>query len=101
MVLMLPLSALKQHVRREYFDGATQARNMQAWYDGFLVDRAVAVDVTGRHLVSGGPEGLKAFDQCSTNQIDLVLRQKVSGECPAGCSSLQLCTGATDVTMNE
>lgn len=80
LVNMLPLSAMKQHVRREYFDGALQAENMQRWYEQFLVDPQVAVDLEGRHLVSGGPDGLKAFNRCWESQMDLVLRQKMSGK---------------------
>jgi len=82
LVNMLPLSAMKQHVRREYYDGALQAENMQRWYEQFLVDPRVAVDLEGRHLVSGGPDGMKAFDRCWDSQMDLVLRQKMSGKFP-------------------
>lgn len=79
LVMMLPLSALKGFVRREYFDGALQAANMEKWYADFLLNPAVAVDLNGRHLVSGGPEGMKAFNQCWDNQMRLALAQKMSG----------------------
>jgi hypothetical protein len=81
MVMILPLSAMKANVKRVYFDGARQAANLQKWYEDFLVNPAVAVDVNGRFLVAGGPDGLKAFDQCWQNQMKLVLQQKMSGKC--------------------
>jgi len=68
---MLPLSAMKQHARREYFDGALQAENMQQWYKQFLVDPWKAVTWC---------RGMKAFNRCWDSQMDLVLRQKVSGK---------------------
>lgn len=82
--MILPLSAMKANVRREYFDGAQQAANLHQWYQDFLVNPAVAVDLNGRFLVAGGPDGLKAFDQCWGNQMKLVLQQKMSGKrtCP-------------------
>lgn len=94
LVQMLPLSALQHHVRREYFDGALQAANLQKWFETFLLDPAVAVDLTGRHLVSGGPEGFKAFNQGWQNQMKLVLDQNMAGECASmAAAAMGLCSG--------
>ncbi len=102
LVLMLPLSAFKRFVRRHYFDGAKQAANLQKWYKTYLEDHKVAVDVEGRHLVSGGPEGMKAFNECWDNQIKHALAQKMSGECThtAATALVNLCLGQVLVCMH-
>jgi hypothetical protein len=80
LVAQLPLSAFKRFVKRRYFDGALQAKKMEEWYAHFLLDPRMAVDINGRHLVAGGPDGMKAFDVVWHNQITHALNQKMSGE---------------------
>jgi hypothetical protein len=81
LVMCLPLSDMRRFVRREYLQPEAQLKNLQAWYEKFLVDPTVAVTGDGRHLVAGGPHGFHAFNKAWESQLALVQRGLLSGEC--------------------
>lgn len=80
LAMNLPLSDLRRFVRREYLQPEKQLQRLVEWYDKFVVNKAMAVTLDGRHLVVGGTEGFEAFKRVWNSQIALVQRGLLSGE---------------------
>jgi hypothetical protein len=77
----LPLSTWKRNVRRTYVSPEVQVQRLQQWFETYVaVGSTKAVDMQGMHLVAGGDEGLRKFQQTFHNQLALSRDGYLSGD---------------------
>jgi hypothetical protein len=89
LVDLLPLKTFKRIVRRVYLPPEVQAANLSSWLEEFINNESAFVDTSvagqARPLVRGGAEGKAKFLKVFADQMKLVHKGMLSGECCWWC----------------
>lgn len=87
LVKLLPLKTFKRTVRRIYLPRDVQAARLNTWMEDYIIKETAFVDTSvagqARPLVRGGAEGKDKFLKMWADQMQLVHKGMLSGECCA------------------